>query len=319
MNIKSTFMKFTKKTHLSESPSLLGLAALLLVCTFLSPVFWTFTNWTNIMRQSVILGICSLGLTFVILTGHNDLSIQGVLSMSAVLTGVLLPTLGLPLTMLAVVIVGALVGCMNGTVLSIWNMEPFVATYGVQTLATGVGYLFSGGIIVILKKMPANALALANAKVVGLPICFMFLIVLYIIADYILKHTKFGRYVYAVGGNSEVCYLSGVSVRRIRILVYMINGFCAALAGVFLFSRTTVGDPTSGGTYTLQSISAVIIGGSKFSGGIGNVFNTIIGVLIVGIISNVLNLMGASYYLQLVIQGLIIVIAVAISSKRRKD
>lgn len=310
-----------KKSWITRYSSLLGLVLILLIATFMSPYFWTFTNWANIMRQSVILGICSLGLTFVILTGHNDLSIQGVLAMCCVI-GAVLTNRGVPLPVVILVslVAGALMGSLTGTILSLWNMEPFVATYGMQTLATGFAYLFSGGMIVIISNMPDSTYSLANARILGgIPACFLFMLVLYAICDLILKKTRFGRLVYAVGGNSEVCYLSGVSVRRMRIAVYTICGLGCGLAGLFLLSRTTVGDPSSGGTYTLQAISACIIGGNKFNGGIGNVWFTLVGVLIVGIISNILNLVGASYYTQLIVQGLIIVGAVAISSKRRKD
>lgn len=310
----------TVKRYITRFPSLIGFGVLLIACSFLSPVFWTITNWTNIMRQSVILGICSLGLTFVILTGHNDLSISGVLPLTSVLFALQLRAgIPVPVAIIGCIIAGGLFGLFNGSVLSFWNMEPFVVTYGMQVLAQGLGFLISGGAIVILKDIPQAALDLVGLRVGKIPVCFVVMIVLYAFAQFVLSRTRFGRYVYAVGGNPEVCYLSGMSVKNMRRLVYMINGMCVGLAGVLLFSRTTVGDPSSGATYTLQAISACIIGGCKFNGGIGNVFYTLIGVLIVGIISNILNLAGASYYIQLIVQGLIIISAVAMSSKRRKD
>ena len=317
--VKSPIKKFFQKTHIMDNPSLIGLALLLIFCSFMSPFFWTYTNWANIMRQSVILGISSLGLTFVILTGHNDLSISGNLAMCTIICAVLVTKLGLPLAMLIAIAAGGAMGYVTGTILSLWNMEPFVATYGMQTLETGFAYLFSGGMIVILSKMPADLYALANSNIAVIPACFLFMIVLYVICNFILKKTRFGRMVYSVGGNSEVCYLSGISVRRMRVAVYTICGIACGLAGAFMLSRTTVGDPSCGGTYTLQCIAACIIGGNKFNGGIGNVWFTMIGVLIVGIIANILNLTGASYYMQLIVQGVIIVAAVAVSSKRRKD
>lgn len=309
---------FLKKTHIGDFPSLVGLVLLLIIGGLASNVFFSISNWANIMRQSVILGVCALGLTFVILTGNNDLSISGVMTMCCIIAALLITRVGLLPTILCCVLAGAAMGLITGTILSTWDMEPFVATYGMQTIGNGLAYLISGGAIVLISNMPRSCYNLVNAKVFNIPICFLVMIVLYFLCHLILTKTRFGRYVYAIGGNPEVCHLSGISVRLIRTAVYTICGTTAGIAGVFMLSRTTVGDPSCGGTYTLQAISACIIGGNKFNGGRGNVWFTLIGVLIVGIISNVLNLIGASYYVQLIVQGFITVAAVAVSSEKRK-
>lgn len=307
-----------KKFNFGALSSIAGLAALFIVACILSPNFLTFTNLMNVLRQAPILGFVSLGVTLVILTGNNDLSVGGTASFAAVLTAVLLNTGMNPfLVMLVVIICGAIIGSVNGILLSVWDIEAFVITLGMQTFASGLAYLLSEGKIILVNDIPPVIQALANGEFFNIPISFIVLAIFYVLVWLWTKKTTIGRYIFALGGSEEVCYISGVNVNFIRILVYVLSGAFTGLAGVFIFSRVLCGDPTSGMQQTNFAIAAVIVGGTKFKGGRGSVAFTMIGVFIIGIINNLLNLMGAPYYMQLMVQGAVIIAAVVLASSRR--
>lgn len=292
-----------------------GLIGLFVVSSIISPVFLTSTNLMNILRQTPILGFMALGMTMVIISGGIDLSVGGTLSLAAVGTAVLLPKLGGLLTVLAVVGIGAVIGLINGVVVSKWKLEPFVVTLGMQTVATGFAFLWSGGRTVIVNNIPNSIVALANNSVGVVPLSIILMGLAYILIFLWMRQSVFGRYIYALGGNEEVSYLSGINVRVVRVMVFVLSGCLSAVAGVFHFSRVLSGDPTAGGGIPLFVIASVIIGGTRFNGGRGSVALTIIGLAIIGIINNILNLLGASYYLQLIVQGVIIISAVLVSSR----
>lgn len=312
--------RFERKRLLSTLSPIIGLIALIILASLLSDVFLTATNFTNVLRQVSVLGFAALGMTIVILTENIDLSIIGNISMTTCLTAVLLQNGWDILPMIVVVILaGATVGLLNGLILSFFQIESFVITMGMQVVCSGMALFIAGGRTVIVDNLHPFMIDLASMKLFGMiPVMFGVLLVFYAMFFIFTKSTRMGRYIYALGGNEEVCYISGVNVTGIRVTAYVLSGCMAAVAGIFTFSRSLCGDPTAGMALGMYVVAAVVIGGTKMSGGRGGVLFTIVGIFIIGIINNTLNLVGFEYYAQQIIQGAIIIFAVVISSKRRR-
>lgn len=316
-----------RKLNLSQTGSAIGLVLLVIVAAIATQGnFLSASNLTNVFRQVTIMGFASLGMCIVIITGNIDLSIIGNVSMTTVITAVLM-TQGMP-TPLIVLLSGMAAGLINGVILSVWKIESFVVTMGMQVVCFGMAMLVSGNRTVIV---PGNLLSqytfLTNLsqwqitvipKVLIFPVMFLIMLAFYLLFWVFTARTKMGRYIFALGGNEEVSYISGVNVTIVRIVSYVISGFTAAIAGIFMFSRSMCGDPTAGNSLGMYVVAAVVVGGTKMSGGRGNVLFNIMGIFVIGIINNLLNLVGAPYQLQQIIQGCIIILAVVMSSPKRK-
>ncbi|WP_418442346.1 ABC transporter permease [Candidatus Allofournierella excrementavium] len=319
-----------RKLNLSQTGSAIGLVLLVIVAAIATQGnFLSASNLTNVFRQVTIMGFASLGMCIVIITGNIDLSIIGNVSMTTVITAVLM-TQGMPtpLIVLIVLLSGMAAGLINGVILSVWKIESFVVTMGMQVVCFGMAMLVSGNRTVIV---PGNLLSqytfLTNLsqwqitvipKVLIFPVMFLIMLAFYLLFWVFTARTKMGRYIFALGGNEEVSYISGVNVTIVRIVSYVISGFTAAIAGIFMFSRSMCGDPTAGNSLGMYVVAAVVVGGTKMSGGRGNVLFNIMGIFVIGIINNLLNLVGAPYQLQQIIQGCIIILAVVMSSPKRK-
>ena len=319
-----------RKLNLSQTGSAIGLVLLVIVAAIATQGnFLSASNLTNVFRQVTIMGFASLGMCIVIITGNIDLSIIGNVSMTTVITAVLM-TKGVPtlLIVLIVLLSGMAVGLINGVILSVWKIESFVVTMGMQVVCFGMAMLVSGNRTVIV---PGNLLTqyafLTNLSqwqitvipgVLVFPVMFLIMLAFYLMFWIFTARTKMGRYIFALGGNEEVSYISGVNVTVVRIVSYVLSGFTAAIAGIFMFSRSLCGDPTAGNSLGMYVVAAVVVGGTKMSGGRGNVLFNIMGIFVIGIINNLLNLVGAPYQLQQIIQGCIIILAVVMSSPKRK-
>lgn len=319
-----------RKLNLSQTGSAIGLVLLVIVAAIATQGnFLSASNLTNVFRQVTIMGFASLGMCIVIITGNIDLSIIGNVNMTTVITAVLM-TQGMPtpLIVLIVLLSGMAAGLINGVILSVWKIESFVVTMGMQVVCFGMAMLVSGNRTVIV---PGNLLSqytfLTNLsqwqitvipKVLIFPVMFLIMLAFYLLFWVFTARTKMGRYIFALGGNEEVSYISGVNVTIVRIVSYVISGFTAAIAGIFMFSRSMCGDPTAGNSLGMYVVAAVVVGGTKMSGGRGNVLFNIMGIFVIGIINNLLNLVGAPYQLQQIIQGCIIILAVVMSSPKRK-
>lgn len=329
MEMKSKLLN-PRKVDLSQVGSAIGLILVVIVASVITQGnFLSASNLTNIFRQVTIMGFASLGMCIVIITGNIDLSIIGNVSMTTVITAVLMtkemPT---PLIVLIVLVSGMMVGLVNGVILSIWKIESFVVTMGMQVVCFGMAMLVSGNRTVIV---PGASLAkyeflvnLAQWKVTVIPgvltfpVMFLIMLAFYLLFWVFTTRTKMGRYIFALGGNEEVSYISGVNVSLVRVVSYVLSGLTAAIAGIFMFSRSMCGDPTAGNSLGMYVVAAVVVGGTKMSGGRGSVLFNIMGIFVIGIINNVLNLVGAPYQLQQIIQGMIIILAVVMSSPKRK-
>jgi ribose/xylose/arabinose/galactoside ABC-type transport system permease subunit len=294
-----------------------ALFLVVLAASILSPNFLDTTNIFLILRQAAALGIIALGQTFVILTAGIDLSVGSVLSVSVVLVANLLQWQDariIPLLLL-VIAFGALVGIINGSFITKLKIPPIVMTLGMMTLVQGLGLMYTKGV-------PQNTLTdnfrfLGLGKIWIVPVPVIVWAVMIVLAVVLLYYTNFGRYVYAVGGNPEAARLSGVNVNLIITLAYIVSGVCAAIAGYVLAARLGVGDNWVGGTYTLDSIAAVAIGGTSLAGGRGGVATTIAGVLLLSVLYNLLLLLGIIYFWQEVVKGLIILGGVILYTRSR--
>ncbi|MGK5508606.1 ABC transporter permease subunit [Brevibacillus formosus] len=294
------------------------LIILLLMCTllaFVAPNFLDVGNMLNVLKQVSIIAILAAGMTIVILTGGIDLSVGSTVALSGVIS-VMMSNAGVnPFLAMAVgIFSGYTVGVINGYFTAKANLPSFIVTLGSFTYVRGLAYVISGGYPILLQSSVFKFIG--SGSIFGIPAPIYIMLIVYLVMMFVLKNTVFGRHVYAIGGNMEAARLTGIKVQRVLISVYSISGLLAGLAGVVLAGRLFSGQPTAGIGYELDAIAAVILGGTSFTGGVGRVQGTIIGVLIMGVISNGLTLLDVNYYWQLVVKGAVIVIAVLLDRLR---
>lgn len=284
----------------------IAFVAIIIILSIISPSFLKPRNLLNILRQSSIHGVMAIGMTFVILTAGIDLSVGSVLA----LTGVLCASFehaGLPVILIvaATLGIGALIGSVNGLIITKGKITPFVVTLGMMSVARGFAHIYTDG-------QPISGFGdsfryIGAGGFLGVPVPIVILVVTLIIAAVILRHTRLGRYVYAIGGNEEAVRLSGINVDRFKIAAYAVSGLTAALGAIILTSRLNAGESIAGIGYELDVIASVVIGGTSLMGGRGSVWGTIAGALLIGIINNWMNLMIIPSYWQMVVKGSIIV------------
>jgi ribose transport system permease protein len=298
---------------------LVGLAVMVLFVSFLSPQFLTFSNLLNVLRQTSINTVIAAGMTFVILTGGIDLSVGSILAFCGAL-GAFLLNAGDPIAVAlpAALLAGLLFGSVSGVIITKGRVQPFIATFVAMTLLRGATLVFTDG-------QPLNAGSgdlgdafafLGQGYVLGLPFPVLIMGAVVVLVWYVLTQTRFGRYVYAIGGNEKAAHLSGLHTDRIKIVIYGLSGLLAALAGLILTSRLSSAQPTAGTGYELDAIAAVVIGGTSLAGGRGSMVGTLIGALIIGVLNNALNILNVSAYYQMIAKGLVILIAVLLDRKK---
>nr|WP_275955696.1 ABC transporter permease [Sodalis sp. dw_96] len=296
---------------------LLGFIVLFVLMVFLSGSFLTFNNLTNVARQVSINAIIAVGMTCAILTGGIDLSVGSVMALSGtVAAGLMITGIPMPLALLAGLLIGALFGAINGACVAYARMPPIIVTLASMSVARGLALIYTGGYPV--SGLPDPFAFFGRGEVMGIQVPILIMAGIYIIAYAMLNHMSFGRYVYAIGGNEEAARLSGIRISRYKLLVYVISGLTAALAGLVLTSRLMSGQPNAGEGFELDAIAAVVLGGTAITGGKGAIIGTLVGAMMLGILNNGLNLMGVSPYVQNVIKGGIILAAIYISAEKRK-
>ncbi|PZQ97024.1 MAG: ABC transporter permease [Cereibacter sphaeroides] len=279
-----------------------------------SDAFLTERNMTNVLRQMSGIGVMSIGMLFVILTRGIDLSVGSIAALGSVSTALLVQTYPLPVALLMVVGMGAACGLISGIFIAFFRLPAFVITLAMMTAARGFALILSNGQPITLGA-PGKALqTFGTSFSLGLPNPALLMIALFILAFIVLNFSRFGRLVKAIGSNEEAVRLSGISVPWYVLAVYVISGALAAIAGVLVTSRSGVGSASVGDGNELDVIAAVVIGGASLMGGRGGVINTFIGVLILGVIGNIMNLAGVPGYHQQVYLGVIIVVAVLIQN-----
>ncbi len=294
---------------------------LLLICAVLSvltPSFLNIRNFSNIFRQVSITGIISVGMAFVIITGGIDLSVGSIAGVTAMVATSLAHPGEYPLfvSLLAGVAVGVAAGAVNGVLIAYGEVPPFITTLGMMTLLRGVAQLYNNGRPII--DLSDAYTAIGGGFLFGVPNPVIIFVVIILLGVVFLHYTKFGRHVYAVGGNEQSARVSGINVRRVKMIVYMITGFVSAVSGIIISSRVMSGSPIAGEGYEMDAITACVIGGASLSGGEGSVLSTVIGALIVGVLKNGLDLLKVSSYWQQIVKGIIIIAAVLIDITTKK-
>jgi ribose transport system permease protein len=298
------------------------LIGLILLCIFLSfstDTFLSLRNFLNVMDQITVLGVMAVGMTLVILVGGIDLSVGSVLALSGMVMGYLGNNLGLPfgLAIIAALIASALCGVVSGLMVTRLRMPAFIATLAMMSIARGVASIITNGEqIVGFPDWFSNLAIIRHFGFLTVTVAVMIAIVA--VAWIVLQFRPTGRALYAIGGSAEVARLAGINVREATLIVYALCASLAGLAGVILSARLDSAQPSSGIGYELDTIAAVVIGGASLSGGIGGIGGTMVGVLIIGFLRNGLNLLGVSPFIQQVIIGLVIAIAVATDTLRHK-
>lgn len=310
--------QITAKTSFVEKIiPFIGLILLIVVISIMNSAFLDLSNLLNLLRQVSINGLIAFGMTFVILTGGIDLSVGSILALSSAFTAILI-TSGLdPIVALIVGVLGGfLLGVFNGILVTFGSMAPFIATLATMTI-------FRGLTLVVTDGNPITSLGdsymfqlFGKGYFFGIPVPAVTMIIVFIVLAIILQKTTFGRHTYAIGGNEIASKISGIKVNRVKILIYGISGLMSALAGAILTSRLNSAQPTAGTSYELDAIAAVVLGGTSLTGGKGRIVGTLIGVLIIGVLNNGLNLLGVSSFYQQVVKGIVILIAVLIDRKK---
>ncbi len=292
-----------------------------MVLSFVSPSFLTQRNVINILRQTSINGLLSIGMTFVILTGGIDLSVGSIVAFSGVvvasLTSSAFPEKQIP-ALLAIGIAltaGGLIGSVTGFIVSKFKVAAFVVTLGVMSIARGLTFIYTDGFPI--PRLSESFLFFGKGVFMGIPVPVIIFISVFFISWVVLYKTRYGRYVYAVGGSEKSAIVSGIKTKGIIFSVYAISGVLSALSGIILTGRTSAGLPQAGVSYELDAIAAVVIGGTSLAGGQGKLIGTLFGVLIIGVINNGLDISGVSSYYQQVVKGAIIIVAVLLDSFRK--
>ncbi|WP_299099943.1 ABC transporter permease [uncultured Winogradskyella sp.] len=277
----------------------------------ISDVFFTSVNLSNLLKQVSGIGIISIGMLIVILTGGIDLSVGSMVALLAVTFAILVNTVVLPIAIVLTIIIGFSLGSVAGYLVAFQKMAPFIATLALMTVARGLGFIYSKGSPITFKTPGGEFMSnFANNSILGIPNIALVFFIIVAFAAVMLRFNVFGRLIIAMGSNEEASRLSGIKVNKYKFLVYAISGSLAAIAAIIVASRTNLGSPNMGMAWELDAIAAVVIGGASLNGGKGSAINTLMGVLILGLIGNILNLLNVPSYPQQVVKGAIIIFAV---------
>jgi ribose transport system permease protein len=303
-----------------ESVWIVLLAVMLLLATT-SPKFLAAGNLLNILRQVSIVGIVATGVVVVLITGNFDLSVGATLALAAVVSVQMQP-IDAPRTFLSIIaplVLGAVIGVVNGAVIGLLRANSIIVTVGTQFVVTGCVLLYVGGRHVRVDNATAFYFAISGGYFLGVPVPVYIFLLVAALCHFLFARTVFGRYLRAIGGNPEAARLLGIPAARYVMLAYLISGAAASISGIILASRVRNLDPTVGIGYEFSALTAVVLGGARLSGGQGNVLHTLAGVLILGVIANGMRLFNLPFNLQLLVQGLVLVVAVAWGASRKND
>jgi erythritol transport system permease protein len=313
----------------------IALAVLLIFFSLNSPNFLTFTSLITMVRHISLNAIIAIGATFVILTGGIDLSIGAIIGFTGMIAGgfihqgIRLDFLGvtvypwIPVILIVCVLIGVLIGWVNGALVSKFNVTAFIATLGTMYIFRGFALLRSNGTTFPnLQGRPelhnTGFPLLGQGTFLGIPYSILIMIVLVIITAYIAKKTPFGRHVYAVGGNENAARLSGIQVKKIKTIVFMISGGCAALVGLIISSELVASHPATGESYEMNAIAATVLGGTSLAGGRGTIGGAVLGAFVIGVLNDGMVMMGISSFWQTVIRGIVIVLAVILDQLQNR-
>lgn len=315
MSDLNSILKFLKKYG-----TLIGFFILILVYSIIRPdVFLSWRNIRNILEQSSILAVLSITVTIVMITGDFDLSVGSIMSLSGVVCADLMSQgLGVVPSILVTLFLGFILGSINGSLIAYGGIQAFIATLATMTAIGGAALYYTGG-ATVFQGIPESFLNLGQSRIGPIPISVFVMIFFLFLGWIVLEHTVFGRKLYSIGGNAKASFLAGINVKKIRLLSFIISGIGASFAGIMLTVRLSSAHPLSGSPFMLNSAAAVFLGATTFREGEANIFGTIMGVLLLTVMGNGLNLLHVDSYIQQILTGLIIVLAVLLSGLTTKE
>jgi len=310
-----------KKKLTTEVALLIVLVIMLIVFSILSPYFFSLSNFMKVGLYTAQMGVMAGGMTLVLLSGGIDVSVGSVMALVGIIAGLIMQSGGNTfLAVAAGILAGGVCGLANGMIITKGHVNAFITTLGTMTIIRGLAQIFSGGKTILIQNTTYNAIG--RKYIFGiLPLPVLIMIVVFILFWFILKYTKFGRQVYSIGGNEKSAYLSGIKVIPTYLWIYIIMGFCAGISGIMLSAQSGAGIPSAAAEINMETISAVILGGTSLSGGKGKLIGTAMGGLILAILSNGLNLLSVPSFYQEVIRGVVLIMAVIFDmmKERKKD
>lgn len=297
---------------------LIGLFVLVTIISIINNDFLSTQNILNVLRQVSTNMFIAIGMTLVIILAGIDLSVGSIMALAGVITGGLIAFSGVPmwLAVIAGLLVGAIFGFVNGYFTAYKFLPSFIVTLATMNIARGVAYVYTDGKPIRVMSDEFNFIGSGYLGPIPIPVVYMIVIIL--IVSLIMNRTKLGRYMYAVGGNIEAARYSGINTKRVQLFAFTLSGVLAAFSGIVLASRMFSGQPTSGMGAELDAIAAVVLGGTSMTGGRGRISGTVIGVLIIGILSNGLNLMGVNSFWQYIVKGVVILVAVYVDVVKKQ-
>lgn len=309
---KNIISKIQQSYYKPEIYAAIGVLLLGIILSIASPYFLQPNNLINLLRQVSLNAIVAAGVTFVILTGDIDLSVGSIVAVSGTLFAGFILNMGLPIW-LSIILglgVGTLFGLLNGIIVAYTRIPAIIVTLGMMTVARGAALLYSGGYPIT--GLPKSVEFIGRGYIGPIPVPVVIMVVVFTVAGILLTRTKFGRHVYALGGNEETVRLAGISVKKIKMKIFMISGFLSAVSGLIVTARLSSGQPMAAEGWELNAIAATVVGGTSIAGGRGTIIGTLIGALIIGMITNGLNIMNVSPYMQRVVRGAVIIVAVLV-------
>jgi len=309
------WLRFVRSNWTMVAP-IVVLVALIIAFTIMDPRFFQVDNFVNILRQSSVLLVLAIASTVVIMMGSIDLSVGSTLSLTAFAGALLVRDTGSSATLLLLPVVGLVCGLFNGVLVAHARLPSFLVTLGTLYAFDGLSKYISGGRPVPLK--PGGVGDAFTGSVIGFPVVVLWAVLVLILSVLVARYTRFGRYMFAIGGNEKTTRLSGVPVTKYKVYAFMIAGLLAGLAGLLQLARARSASPDMGEAFLLPAIAAVVMGGTPLSGGIGGPARTVIGVLIIAILGNGMIIAAVDPFLQSVVQGLVVIAAVALTMDRRK-
>jgi ribose/xylose/arabinose/galactoside ABC-type transport system permease subunit len=317
--VNTALLQTRKKIPLQQIIIMLVLVTLLIIFSSLSSRFFTYRNLLNIVRQVSYVILAGCAITFLMISGHLDLSIGSAAALSGV-TMALLAQSGVPtpIAVIAAVSMGLVVGLFNGLMTARFEIPPFISTLGTMMICRGTALILTNG-MTVRNDLPDNYAVLGRGEIVGIPYPFWIMIVFVTVSIILQRKTVLGKYAVAIGGNKTAAELSGINVKKMVFLYYSLVGGFVGFTGAIQSSRLGVGEPNIGNGFEFDVIIAVVLGGTSLAGGEGSVIGMVIGALIVGVIGNGLNLMGVLTFYQSIIKGVILVGAVLLDQKMKKS
>ncbi len=287
---------------------IIAFVALLIYGAIASPAFLTVGNIKTVLLQNSIYAICAIGMLLIVITGGIDLSVGSFVVVSVCFSAGFIQEGYGPMAIVIVILVSVLFGTISGILVAHAKVAPFIATLAMMTILRGIAYMYQVG---QNRRIDGTFLPkFIQSDVVGIPVPVIILVVIVVIFSVVLKKTKYGRGIYAIGGNAETARLAGINVKKYLVITYALGGLLFGIAGMILAGRLSMGTATVGEGYELDAIASVVVGGATLSGGVGSVGKTIIGAFLMGVLMNIMNLMGIASYPQMILKGIIIVAAV---------